>query len=409
MTSDMDYGRSAHALNDRQFSYRGLLLGLCALILIGTAVAWFAWTPEPPQIAGDEHAGEAEGEHAEEAEGEHAEEAVGVVLTPEQRLGGGVMVAPLQAMPLPRVFRATGEVRSNDYTTGIVGPRITATVNSRSAILGDRVTVGQPLVTLYSMEMAEAQGAFLLAQRNLERFESLRDIVAGQQIDEATVKRQEARGRLESYGLTASQISTLVERGFTNNTIGQFVLTAPQGGTITKDEFRVGDVVEAGRALFEIANLQNVWIEAHVSPALLPEMTSEKGLIVSGNLTREAIVVQRRETVDEATRTVGVRLEADNSDGALKPGQFVDVELYGATEPVLAVPSEAVQRNPDGDWAIYVENADGSFAAHEVDVLYAVDDQTAIAGIPAGTRIVTSGAFFLASEAAKAGFETHNH
>ena len=408
----MDHEPGARGIQDKFNRYRGSIFGLTALLIVGIAVVWFA-SGSTPQKAETEHVEteHANEDHAEEGhadEGHEAEES-GIVLTAEQRQSVGILTVPIQSVPLPRIFRAPGEVRSNDYTTGIVGPRITSTIIARTARLGDSVIAGQPLVTLYSTDMAEAQGAFLLAQRNVERLKNLEDIVAEQQIDEAVVQRQQARGRLESYGLTVTQISALLAAGFSNDSIGQFVLTAPQGGTITKDEFRVGDVVEAGKSLFEIADLQNVWVEAHVSPALLPEMVGEKGLIIAGNLTREAVIVQRREIVDETTRTVGVRLQVNNSDGVFKPGQFVDVELYGASEPVLAVPTEAVQRNPDGDWAVYTEREDVSFGAYEIEVLYTVDDHTAISGIPEGTKVVTSGAFYVASEAAKAGFEIHNH
>jgi len=394
MTLDMKREPEARDLRStfRRIGYLVLMFGLIALLLIWGGVWWSPSESAPQPVAA-----------------EHEEENAGVVLTLEQRAAGGIALTPLQASPLPRVFRAPGEVRTNDYTTSIVGPRITATVIEREAQLGDKVVTGQPLVTLYSMEMAEAQSAFLLAQREVERFENLEDIVAGRLIDEATVNRQEALGRLASYGLTQAQISNLTAQGLSNNTIGQFILTAPQSGSITRDEFRIGDVVEPGKMLFEISDLRDVWVEAQVSPALLSEMVGEKGLIIAGGLTREAQVVQRRETVDEATRTVGIRLQVDNSDGVLKPGQFVDVELYGAEEPVLAIPTAAVLRLPDGDWAVYVENADGSFVASEVEVLYAANDLTAIAGIPLGTRVVTSGAFFVAAEAAKSGFEIHNH
>jgi cobalt-zinc-cadmium efflux system membrane fusion protein len=64
----------------------------------------------------------------------------------------------------------------------------------------------------------------------------------------------------------------------------------------------------------------------------------------------------------------------------------------------------------DGRRVVFVEMADGSFRAQAVTPLYAVGNFTAISGIPPGTRVVTSGAFFIMSQAAKAGFEEgHAH
>lgn len=346
---------------------------------------------------------------AQDGADEHAQNS-GIVLSRTQREIAGIAVTRLVRTALPRVIRAPGEVQTNAYTTNIVAPRVTATIVSRSAELGEHVGGGMRLVTLYSHDMAEAQGAFLLAERELSRQRGLfaADATSAQSLDQAIAERQEASGRLESYGLTGGQIAALIEAGLDNARIGQFVLLAPGAGTIIRDEFRIGDVVEGGVPLFEIADLSNVWIEAHVSPAVLPEI-ADTGMIRFGTNSREAVIVQRRDTLNEATRTLGVRLEADNRDGSLRPGQFVDVELYGDDEDVLAVPSEAVLQSPDGDWTVYVEGTDDTFAAREVEILFEARGQAAIAGLDEGTPVVTSGAFFVAAEAAKAGFDVHAH
>lgn len=325
-------------------------------------------------------------------------------LTAAQREAAGIIVTPLETAPMPRTLKAPGEVRVNEYTAGIVSSRITATVIERTGRLGERVTKDRPLITLYSRDVAEAQSAFVLADRNLKRLESLRDIVAGQQIDEATVKKQEASGRLESYGLTPAQIAGYAAKGLGNTGLGQFVLAAPRDGTITQDMFRIGDVVEAGKTLFEIADLRTVWVEARVAPNLVPQIAAAKATISVSGATRSAMVVQKSDIVDEATRTVAVRLQVDNGDGTLRPGQFVDVELYGRAEPVTAVPTDAVLRNMEGQWGVYVENAEGELVFHQVTPLYASGDRTAIEGIAPGTKVVTSGAFFVMSEISKSSF-----
>ena len=112
---------------------------------------------------------------------------------------------------------------------------------------------------------------------------------------------------------------------------------------------------------------------------------------------------------DEATRTIGVRLQAANADGTLKPGMFVDVELYGKADQVMSVPTDAIVRGPDGDWTVYVENEKGQLEPKEIETLFTVGDRTAVKGIEPGTKVVTRGSFFVMAEAAKAGFDPHNH
>jgi RND family efflux transporter MFP subunit len=311
------------------------------------------------------------------------------------------MVETLHATPLPRVFRAPGEVKANDYTAGIVSSRATASVVSRHAKLGDRVAQGQALLTLYSQDVASAQSDYLIAQRNLDRMTRLKDVMARQLYEEALVKQQEARGRLQSLGLSTGEIAHV---GIGSSRLGQFTLSASQAGAIIEDNFRVGDVVEAGKTLFQIANLSGVWVEAAVSPAIVPHVAARNALITAGERSYRATVLQKRDTVDEATRTVGVRLQVNNPDGALRPGEFVDVELYGDNAPVLNVPTAAVLREASGRWVVFAQNADGTFKAMPVTTLYAAGERTAIAGIGPGTRVVTKGAFFVMSEGGKAAF-----
>jgi len=328
----------------------------------------------------------------------------GVRLTREQQDNANVTVAPIRRMPLRPTFRAPGEVQTNGYTAGIIAVRVTATVVSRAAQLGDTVTKGQALITLYSQDVAAAQSAYLLAQRNLARLTRIKAVIAEQQLDEARAKRQEARGRLESYGLTSMEIAALSAKGLGNDHAGQFVLSAPVDGTIIEDNFKVGDVVEAGKPLFQVADLTDVWVEAHVSPTVAPKLAGPDARVIVGDETYPAQIVQIHDTVDETTRTVGIRLKLENGVRALRPGQFVDVELYGPAERVLSVPMAAVLRNAAGHWVVYARTKAGAFVERSVKVLFTANDRTAVDGVAPGTPVVTRGAFFVMSEAAKASF-----
>ncbi|WP_230962144.1 hypothetical protein [Alteromonas macleodii] len=90
---------------------------------------------------------------------------------------------------------------------------------------------------------------------------------------------------------------------------------------------------------------------------------------------------------------------------------FVDVLFSVPTpSPVMAVPETAMVRSNDGDWVIYVEiEASGAFTPVEVQRGEALGEYRRIEGVEIGTRIVTHGAFFVASELAKSGFDPHNH
>jgi len=57
----------------------------------------------------------------------------------------------------------------NEYKTTSVTPRVSSQVVKRHVKLGDVITIGQPLVTLSSVEMATAQGNLLVTSREWQR------------------------------------------------------------------------------------------------------------------------------------------------------------------------------------------------------------------------------------------------
>jgi RND family efflux transporter MFP subunit len=349
--------------------------------------------------------------HEEEHEDEEHEEGV-VHVTGEQQAAAGIVVEPLASQVLAEVLTAPGEIRLNAYATWQVSPRIAAQVVSRHARLGDAVDTGQQLISLSSVEMAEAQGALVVANQEWDRVRELgREVVSERRYIEAEVAAQQGRARVLAFGMIDEQVQQLIRMSDASLADGTFTLLAPTGGTVVKDNFVVGEAVEPGRLLFEITDESTLWVEARI-PA------SESATVRVGDLARVHIedewiagrVVQAFHAVDETTRTLPVRIEIPNPDDNLHPGLFVDVTILDETaDPVLAVPEAAVLRDGDGDWHVFVAIEDEEFEQTPVTYVTTTGGFAVIEGVAAGTPIVTVGAFFLQSELAKSGFEVHNH
>ncbi len=355
----------------------------------------------------DEHGSEEAG-HGDE----HNEEGV-VKLTPEQMKMANVQVTEIQLRTIPEVLRAPGEVKFNAYKTVKITPRIAAQVVGRSVKLGDEVKKGQRLLTLSSVEMAEAQGEYLVAHREWLRVKKLgRKVVSERRYTEAKVNWELARGRIQAYGMTLAQIDQLQKNKDAILANGIFHLLAPQAGRVLHDNFIVGERVEAGQELMVIADESLMWVEAQVRPNLAGKIKLGSAVqIVINNEKLPAKVSQINHTLNETTRTLAVRIEVPNKNDRLHPGMFVSAQIEITDEVrALAVPEAAVLRSPDGDWQVLIEgDEEGEFKAHEVELDRVTGGQAVISGIKSGTRVVTQGAFFVQSELAKSGFEVHNH
>lgn len=390
---------------------KAILLAVISALTINSSVVL---------ASADEHGHEKEASHEkgkhsdhDEAEGGHEEEAGVVKLTEKQMQTAGIKIIQLQPQSVAAVIDAAGEVKLNDYKTIKVTPRIAAQVVTRHARLGDEVKPGQALLTLSSVEMAEAQGELLVADREWKRVEKLgRKVVSARRYTEARIKAEQARSRVLAYGMTRSELKALIERKAGKSADGEFQLLASQAGRVLHDAFIIGERVEPGRELMIIADESVMWVEARITPDQVEKIrVGNQAQVLVGKRSLPARVSQIHHALDEVTRTLAVRLSVDNPDDILHPGMFVKARITSSDqEQGMVLPEAAVLRSPDGDWQVLVEQDEaGEFKAVEIELQRVIDGQAVIAGIEAGTRVVSQGAFFVQSELAKSGFDIHNH
>ncbi|MES9944211.1 MAG: efflux RND transporter periplasmic adaptor subunit [Candidatus Thiodiazotropha sp.] len=385
---------------------RNWSLCLLALIFFYTHPLTAAEEHDHAEEVTEEHRGEHKDEHGHEDENR-------VHLNDEQRRSAGIVVHTLTARPVPTEIDAPGEIRLNAYASSQVTPRIEAQVVTRHARLGDPVAVGQPLVTLSSVSMAEAQGELLVAAKEWQRVKNLgKKVVSERRYLEARVAFQQAQAKLLAYGLTSKQTDQLIHTGNITQADGRFTLLSPQDGTVIRDDFITGQMVDPGNLLFELTDESSLWVEARINPRFVSQLNIDASArVLVGDAWIDGKVIQIHHALDETTRTLAVRLEIPNPEDKMHPGQFVTVRIQTGTsgQTALTLPLEAVLRSPDGDWQVFVEEEPGEFEPKEVEVVRQLPGLAVIVGLSPGTRVVTQGAFFVQSELAKSGFDVHNH
>ena len=343
--------------------------------------------------------------------GEHGEqEESGVTLTPEQQAMLNLQVVTLQQQQnATQTLTVPAEITSNQYRTWVVPVRIDSQVQARSASLGQHMKKGEPIATLFSPAMAELQSELQVAADAWRRVNNLgRRTVGNQRYLDAQSQYQSLRARAKGYGLDDAAIRA-IESGKSEK--GIYTLTAPDDGLVLEDEFQQGQWLTAGSELVTLVDESELWAEAALppSPGLhIPTGTTARVLI--GDAVVEGEVIQSGHRLNPVTRTLSVRVAVPNAGHLLHPGMFADVALsLLAPENALTVPEEALTHGPDGDWQLFVEEEPGHYQPVEIELSGQLGEQRIVTGIEPGKRVVTRGAFFLASEMAKSGFEVHNH
>ncbi|MFZ8200463.1 efflux RND transporter periplasmic adaptor subunit [Alteromonas portus] len=386
------------------------LVVILAVFSINTALANKSQNNTQRDELSHEH-NHAEGEEQESKssfkEEDHEE---GVSLSTQKIKVAGIEADAVFPKKYLNTVYAPGEVKANGYKSYIVSPRTDSVVINRHASLGDHVKSGQKLVTLFSETMAQTQADFLIATSNWKRAKKLgSNNVSERTLVEAENTYKGVYGKLVAFGLTRQGIEKIAQQD--SGTFGQYVLIAERDGVVLQDDFMQGQRIGAGETIMLLADESDLWVEANVSPnkELNLALGSPALIDLNGDKYR-ANVIQEAHTIDPITRTRTVRLSVANAGHKLHSGMFVKVYFqFETNDEVIAIPEEALIRSSDGDWTVFVENHPNEFKAAKVTRGRSFGEYREIIGIESGTKVVTHGAFFVASEIAKGGFDPHNH
>jgi multidrug efflux system membrane fusion protein len=104
--------------------------------------------------------------------------------------------------------------------------------------------------------------------------------------------------------------------------------------------------------------------------------------------------------IDQTTATIRLKATFPNEDDALWPGEFVNARILIETRNnVLAIPTESIQRGPDGVFA-WTVGSDNKVADHKIALGPSSGDLTVVdSGVNEGDRVVTDGFFKLRRDA----------
>ncbi|MEG1055087.1 MAG: efflux RND transporter periplasmic adaptor subunit, partial [Janthinobacterium sp.] len=115
-----------------------------------------------------------------------------------------------------------------------------------------------------------------------------------------------------------------------------------------------------------------------------------------------ATVAHVAPVLDPQTRRIQVRCTLDNADGALKPEMFARASFLAGDGSTLAVALPNTSLFAEGVYSyVFVEKQPGTFEKRRVNVRVKGRDSSFVdAGVSAGERVVTEGAFLLNAEVA---------
>lgn len=315
--------------------------------------------------------------------GEASNSGVKVSSAVQQNLG--VRTAVVKKTEVSSSFDALGAVQFDERLNVAVQTRAAGYVEGLKVRAPmEQVRKGQALATLFAPEWLAPQNELLALKRAgvaPELIAAARDRMRAMSIPDSLVRQAEAAGVAQS----------------------RFVMSSPVDGIVSELGVREGVAVSPGTTLFRIAGLEKVWAVAEV-----PEAQATR--LVRGQKVKAVLQADTSQTFDgelkeilpqvsASTRTLQARFEVDNKAGKLVPGMLLRLQVAGATNSRLLVPSEAVIRTGMRAVAIVRKDA-GTFEPREVKLGADLGDQLEVLdGLREGDEVVTSGQFLIDSEA----------
>ena len=198
------------------------------------------------------------------------------------------------------------------------------------------VAKGEPLAEFYSPAAVTAMHELLVAaQRGTEEDQASapdRPLAMDEGKSEAASGWLEsARARLRRMGVSADEIAAIERSGEVPHT---FQVKSPVDGVVLSVAAREGDYLREGTHLMRLADLGRIWVNLEAYERDLPWLsTGQTARFTVASLpgrSFEGTVSFVDPVVDPHTRTARLRVEADNTDGILKPGMFASAVVHAA-------------------------------------------------------------------------------
>ncbi len=292
-------------------------------------------------------------------------------------------------------LRAVGSMRASEHAE--MRPQVEAVVAQILFEEGAEVSKGDILIELDARK-AEASRALsaaaldralaglAVAEQKLRRHKRLIEdkLIADETYEEALA---------EFKGADAAAREARAALDLAQTRLDDFSIRAPFDGRVGARLVDTGNFVEKGTPLTDVYNTNPIEVEFGVPDRHANDVNEGTKVTVSGQgrepVTGTVTFIDPR--VDPVTRLLKLKATITNTNGTLKPGQFVEISIVTEVRRnQLMVPEQAVVSADGQTWVFVVDNDKATRRLVELGTRTPQKVEV-ISGIEPGARIVVSG------------------
>ena len=342
--------------------------------------------------------------------------AASVDLSPSQL--ASIKVGPVGSYLFPVDKEAVGSIDFDCDLSVQVFPQYQGTIIQTLVELGSEVRKDEPLYTIRSPDLIQAEGTLIAAAATLEltskELARAKELVAThgvseRELEQATSDQQTAEGALKAardavlvFGKTDAEADQMIASRKIDPAL---VVRSPIPGKVTSKNAQPGFLVQPGvlPAPYSVADVSMKWMLADVLESEIPlfhlGQPVEVSVMAYPNHRFTGKVSKIYEMVDPNTHRVTVRSEIKDPENELRPGMLANfvIRVHGPVEST-ALPANGVVRESDGSMTVWVTTDRHHFAQRIVKTGLRQDGYVQILdGLQRGELAVTEGAVFLSN------------
>jgi cobalt-zinc-cadmium efflux system membrane fusion protein len=339
-----------------------------------------------------------------------------VELTPTQL--EAIKLERIELHPFAIEKSAVGSIDYNENASVQVFPPYQGKIIQAFANVGDSIEKGQPLYTVDSPDLLQAEstliGAVATFDRTRKELGRVKDLkgpngISEREIEQATSDQDTAEGALKAardtvrlFGKTDTEIDEICK---THRMDSALIVRSPVEGRVTARNAQPGLLIQpsATSAPYAVADLATKWMVANVPESDSPLLRVGQSVVASvpayPGRTFEGKITVVGVAIDPNTHRVMVRSAIEDPRGELRPGMLANFVIrVQDTAPSVAIPMSGVVRNGDGTMAAWVTTDRRHFAQRLVKVGLENDGEyQVLSGLEPGDLAVTDGAVFLSN------------
>ncbi len=206
----------------------------------------------------------------------------------------------------------------------------------------------------------------------------------------------------------AGQVLATIE---SNLSLTNYSVTAPISGVVLARDASIGSVANEGMALYEIADLSQLWVDLHIFGADAQHIRPGVPVTVtrmSDGVTAETMLERVLPGTATASQSTVARATIANLDGLWRPGSAVKARItVERQEAGLVVPLSALQSFRD--WTVVFVRVGDTYEIRPVEL--GKRDGTLVevlSGINRGDQIVVEQSYLVKADIEKSG-ASHDH